>query len=359
MSVRAQDWEKINDCLVRLYRELDSEKQPRLMLRLLNELVPTDNSALNIFKPPHELSVLTLPEGLPTQEQVNAVGRYSQQSPFGTYYLATQDASWKMETDFMPTEDFHKLDLYRHALKPLGINHQIGGLLGVMDGVLHALTLHRTHKPFVERERQILNAIQPHLVNSYINAIIHSRVKNSVTQIQVAIETAPGAYGYFDSRGKVTWLQDKAESWLQEFFADEVKHDGKIPHGVRQLLDESSRDKNAPKQLEKSGGKEILTVCLGASPVGGWVLRLERRSKILPPRFRPLPQFSKRKNEVLQWMVEGKRNAEIAVILCLSPRTVEKHVSEILAGLGVENRATVILRAMEFCAVANHGAVGI
>jgi len=83
----------------------------------------------------------------------------------------------------------------------------------------------------------------------------------------------------------------------------------------------------------------ILTVCLGASPVGGWVMRLERRPRIFPPRFRPLPQFSERKNEVLRWMVEGKRNAEIAAILHLSPRTVEKHIAEIIDQLRAENRA--------------------
>lgn len=179
MSLSSKDWERINGCLVRLYRELDGERQPRLMLRLLHELVPTDNSALNIFKPPHDLSVITLPEGIASEDHVRAVGRYSQQSPFGTYYLATQDASWRMETDFMPTEDFHKLDLYHYALKPLGINHQIGDLLGVLDGVLHAVTLHRTHRPFAEHERRILNAIQPHLVNSYVNALAHSKARNS------------------------------------------------------------------------------------------------------------------------------------------------------------------------------------
>jgi DNA-binding CsgD family transcriptional regulator len=352
MALPSKDWEKINDCLVRLYRELDSEKQPRLMLRVLNELVPAENSALNIFTPPHELVAITIPEGVVSEDQVKAVGRYSQESPFGTYYLATQDASWRMETDFMPTEDFHKLALYQNALKPLGINHQIGGLLAVMDGVLHAVTLHRTYRPFEEHERQILNHIQPHLVNSYINAMVHSKTRHSMRQIQAAIETAPGAYGYFDAHGKVTWLQDRAKSWLTEFFPDEVRHAGNVPHSIRQLVDDSFRDNQKPKQLEKSIGKEILNACLGASPVGGWVLRLERKLKCPPPRFCPLPRFSMRKNEVLQWMVEGKRNAEIASILHLSPRTVEKHVAEILAGLKVENRATAIIRAMELCAAA-------
>jgi DNA-binding CsgD family transcriptional regulator len=56
---------------------------------------------------------------------------------------------------------------------------------------------------------------------------------------------------------------------------------------------------------------------------------------------------------VLQWMVEGKRNAEIAGIQYLSSRTVEKHVAEILLELDAENRATAIIRAMELCAAAN------
>jgi DNA-binding NarL/FixJ family response regulator len=122
---------------------------------------------------------------------------------------------------------------------------------------------------------------------------------------------------------------------------------------INRCLARLHRDHNAPKQLEKVAGQEVLIACLGASPVGGWVLRLERKPKTIPPRFRPLPEFSKRKNEVLQWMVEGKRNMEIGAILHPSPRTVERHVTDILAELGVENRATAIVRAMELCATMN------
>lgn len=73
----------------------------------------------------------------------------------------------------------------------------------------------------------------------------------------------------------------------------------------------------------------------------------ERKLKTPRPCFQPLPQFNRRKNEVLKWMVEGKRNDEIAAILHLSPRTVEKHVADILKELKVENRATGIVRAIE------------
>ena len=50
--------------------------------------------------------------------------------------------------------------------------------------------------------------------------------------------------------------------------------------------------------------------------------------------------LSKRETEVLSWVIQGKRNSEIGVILEISSRTVEKHVGRILHKLRVENRTT-------------------
>ena len=50
--------------------------------------------------------------------------------------------------------------------------------------------------------------------------------------------------------------------------------------------------------------------------------------------------FTSREAEIAQWLMQGKTNAEIALILGGSVRTVEKHVESILAKLGVENRTT-------------------
>ena len=358
MTLRSEDWEIINGCLHRLYRELDSQRHNRMMLEVLNELVPADSVVLQIadVQKPEAFSAITLPEDHATPERIALIGQYSHQSPFVAYYLATWDSHWKMITDFMPLEDFYKTDLHRLALEPIGINHQIFGVLGVLDGTGYAIAINRIHQGFTERERELLNVIQPHLVTSFINAAVCSRAQKSISQIKAAMEMAPGAYGYFDREGRVSWIQDRAEAWLQEFFADEVKNDGNIPRSLRGLLEEAIRNGSIPRQLEKFSGDECLIVCLGSSSIGGWIMRLERKLRTPPPYFHPLPQFSERKNEVLQWMVEGKRNAEIAMILELSPRTVERHVAEILAELQVENRATAIVRAMEFCVAMKHGA---
>ncbi len=57
--------------------------------------------------------------------------------------------------------------------------------------------------------------------------------------------------------------------------------------------------------------------------------------------------LTRRECEALQWVVEGKRNAEIAIILGMQRRTVGKHVERILAKLGVETRTAAATRAVE------------
>jgi Response regulator containing a CheY-like receiver domain and an HTH DNA-binding domain len=70
---------------------------------------------------------------------------------------------------------------------------------------------------------------------------------------------------------------------------------------------------------------------------------------LLPPfagRFSPRG-LTEREAEVLRWVARGKTDPEIAIILGTRPRTIEKHVEHILAKLGVENRTTAALMAIE------------
>jgi DNA-binding CsgD family transcriptional regulator len=359
MELEIGDWKAINEALKTLYRELDLEKQLRVILEALNQLVPADSLAVNIanIHPPHQASFVSVPVDNAGPEHLALISQYIHESPFAAYYLATLDGNWKMTTDFMPLEDFYKTNLYRLGLGPVGVNQQIFSVLGVLGDNVYSVVLNRTHRCFAERERARLNTIQPHLVTSFFNAAAHSRAANSISQLRAAMESAPGAYGYFHGDGQVAWLQERAESWLLEFFAGEPFGDRNVPVTILEVVRHSAQEQNAPQTLARENPAERLLICLGASPVGGWILHLERKPKALPPYFRPLPQLSERKNEVLKWMVEGKRNAEIAAILKLSARTVEKHVHGILRELMVENRATAIVRAMEYCAAINHGMV--
>jgi DNA-binding CsgD family transcriptional regulator len=53
-----------------------------------------------------------------------------------------------------------------------------------------------------------------------------------------------------------------------------------------------------------------------------------------------------RENEVLRWLAHGKTDAEIAALLGLSPRTVQKHLEHMYVKLGVETRTAAVMRAL-------------
>ena len=53
-------------------------------------------------------------------------------------------------------------------------------------------------------------------------------------------------------------------------------------------------------------------------------------------------QLTPRESQVVEWLGEGKRNSEIAVILGCSPRTIDKHVENILRKTGAETRTAAV-----------------
>jgi DNA-binding CsgD family transcriptional regulator len=55
-----------------------------------------------------------------------------------------------------------------------------------------------------------------------------------------------------------------------------------------------------------------------------------------------LDHLSSREREVLEWLKMGKTSWDISQILCISERTVNYHVSNIIKKLGVVNRMQAV-----------------
>lgn len=53
-----------------------------------------------------------------------------------------------------------------------------------------------------------------------------------------------------------------------------------------------------------------------------------------------------REREVLDWLGAGKTDKDIAAILTISPRTVQKHLQRIYEKLGVETRTAAVMRSI-------------
>jgi DNA-binding CsgD family transcriptional regulator len=66
--------------------------------------------------------------------------------------------------------------------------------------------------------------------------------------------------------------------------------------------------------------------------------RVKDNAAYLPSEFSRDLGLTGREGEVLSWLSKGKSNRDIAQILGLSPHKVDKHLEQICAKLGVENR---------------------
>lgn len=51
-----------------------------------------------------------------------------------------------------------------------------------------------------------------------------------------------------------------------------------------------------------------------------------------------------REGQVMHWLAGGKTDAEIAALLSISPRTVQKHLEHVYVKLGVETRTAAVMR---------------
>lgn len=356
MDATKEDLVLINRLLLDLYRLSTPDRQAEMVLKIVNQLVPSTMSTWTSFNvQTRSLNMTTLPAINMPEAQVREVGALAHQSPFPAYFAATGDRSWRMLTDFMPTEEFQQTELYAKMLAPMGGIHLISTMLAGVDHEQFSLTLCRTQPGYSERDRTVLNLIHPHLSLSYYNAHAYERAQKTSREYQCVVENSESGYAYLGDTGRIEWATAKARELWTKFCPAEVCDVSGVPGSIRKWLVEAraqadAGDLVAARYSAAPQNGEVMELRLLPSQLGGWILSVTAQPAALRSRFVPMPELTERENEVLRWMTEGKRNGEIAIILAISVRTVDHHVTAVLTKLQVENRASAIVTALQLAA---------
>jgi DNA-binding CsgD family transcriptional regulator len=96
------------------------------------------------------------------------------------------------------------------------------------------------------------------------------------------------------------------------------------------------------------GNEQLRLQYMGKLGPNEFLLRLAKDSGAdAPAEFSSELGLTAREGEVLSWLSKGKTNRDIAQILGLSPRTVDKHLEQIYSKLGVENRTAAAAIAVK------------
>mgnify|MGYP001221016119 FL=1 len=117
-----------------------------------------------------------------------------------------------------------------------------------------------------------------------------------------------------------------------------------------------STQQNDPQRICYDGGEFELTL-LSRRENGDFTFRISQVREAVSGEqtLRDELGLTTRESEVLFWLSNGKTNKEIAQILDIGARTVNKHLEQVFVKLGVENRTTaagIAIRTLARSAIA-------
>jgi DNA-binding NarL/FixJ family response regulator len=184
-------------------------------------------------------------------------------------------------------------------------------------------------KPIVIEE--MLARIRVHLANARL------------TQSARAALDVSGRYLLAVSRqGKIMWATPQAQKLLSDNLAAGTDNEVALPPPMLEWLEQAQKGKAGSKTTAMASfpdDEQLRLQYMGKLGPNEFLLRLAKdTSANLPAEFSSELGLTTREGEVLSWLSKGKTNRDIAQILGLSPRTVDKHLEQIYAKLGVENR---------------------
>ena len=184
-------------------------------------------------------------------------------------------------------------------------------------------------KPIVIEE--MLARIRVHLANA--------RMTQSA---QTALDVSGRFLMAVSREGRIMWATPQAQKLLSDNLPVGADDEVVLPQPMLQWLDQAQNGKTGSKTpaLASFPNNEALRLqYMGKLGPNEFLLRLAKDSGAgLPQEFSKDLGLTSREGEVLSWLSKGKTNRDIAQILGLSPRTVDKHLEQIYSKLGVENR---------------------
>jgi DNA-binding NarL/FixJ family response regulator len=173
----------------------------------------------------------------------------------------------------------------------------------------------------------------------------HTRVSRLVRATREAVEVL-GVPLLAAAADRLLWLNTAAATLLAACLPGQLlREDAALPEALSTAL-AAPADTGARRiQL----GDQLLLVTAMSEP-GAAVSVMSLSVEATVPSTAPTaawtaPHLTSRETEVLLWVARGKTNRDIAEILGMSPRTVNKHLEHVFEKLGVETRTAAAAAA--------------
>jgi DNA-binding CsgD family transcriptional regulator len=224
-------------------------------------------------------------------------------------------------SDFHSRRELHSMEVYADWFRPAGIEYELEAAIPSPQEHTKTFLFDDGRRDFSERDRSLLNLLQPHLAQLYRAAAVR-RLADSARAV--------------DARGAIELSSPRARRLLGDYGIDGTGTH--LPVVVTRWL-EAVRAGGTDDSLRVEGPSGTLVVDLDRRGDADVLLLAELSSQRADPSA-----LSAREREVLALVRDGLRNAEIAEALWVSPGTVRKHLENIYEKLDVHTRTAAVAR---------------
>jgi len=189
------------------------------------------------------------------------------------------------------------------------------------------------------------------LAHKFERMLMQAQLTIPTGQLMLALLIAPLAIFFLNQASEVCPLNHAAVTFAESRWAPD--------EAVRQLTPDQismiERIMDGAWINPVTADWRDLTIDLGSGPaavhalpkLSGEVIMMFPVSGQEPGGEDAVTILTRRQREIMDWIAEGKTSAEAAIILGISPRTVEKHLEAVFQRLGVENRIAAMRRYLD------------
>jgi DNA-binding CsgD family transcriptional regulator len=299
---------------------------------------------------------------------IAAFDRHFFAHPLVRFHSSHHDGGAHRISDSMGGAAFRATPLYNEYYRSIGIDHALAVPLYVDNETLVSFVLNRTRRDFTDDEVALFDQVRGWLGAMYRNALALRRATEAIEQLRAIAEGEDWAVVRLDGRRRIRELAPHAEAMLARACRGTKLRAGAMLPAVIDAWLTDVAGRNVPRlalsPLSLAGPHGQVTVRAMPELAGdaAWLLlvrggigkcgkcekygeRGDAGERGATASAGNADGLTVREREILQWVGAGKTDRQVAGIVGLSHRTVQKHLEHIYVKLGVENRTAAVMRA--------------
>jgi DNA-binding CsgD family transcriptional regulator len=284
-----------------------------------------------------------------------AFDRHFREHPLVRFHGSNPGGPTQRISDCADGAGFRNSALHADYYRRIGINYVMALPLWIDSANVISVVFNRSRCDFRNAERAVLDAVRQPLASIYRNLVACEEAGVGLKRMRDLATDGGWQMMRVSTSGRILEAPADALSLLKRFFPEGAPgRESRLPAMLSEWFS-ASRNWGLERPA-LTAGREFTTSRFGAKLTvhfvgdpedasAGFLLMKSERTALSARQLAQL-SLTEREREILALVAAGKTNAEIAIVLAISARTVQKHLEHIFQKLGVETRTAAAVCAL-------------